>query len=91
MTALLNLIYCWLVDMLAKLTDIALNAWDSVLGPADSILALIGTGGLTVPVIPAQYAWILGATGMAQAVGIIAAAMLVRFTLQSVPFVRWGS
>jgi hypothetical protein len=91
MTALLNLIYCWLVDSLAKLTDLALNGWDSVLGPADAILASLGTGGLTVPVIPAQYAWILGATGMAQAVAIIAGAMLVRFTLQSVPFVRWGS
>ena len=91
MTAILNLIYCWLVDMLSKLTDIALNAWDSVLGPADAILASIGTGGLTAPAIPTQYTWILGATGMAQAVGIIAAAMLVRFTLQSVPFVRWGS
>jgi hypothetical protein len=91
MTALLNLIYCWLLDMLAKLTDIGLNAWDSVLGPADSILSSIGTGSLAVPVIPAQYAWILGATGMAQAVAIIAGAMLVRFTLQSVPFVRWGS
>ena len=91
MTALLNLIYCWLLDLLAKVTDIGLNAWDSVLGPADSILASVGTGSLTVPVIPAQYAWILGATGMAQAVAIIAGAMLVRFTLQSVPFVRWGS
>ena len=91
MTALLNLIYCWLLDLLAKLTDIGLNAWDSVLGPADSIQASVGTGSLTVPVIPTQYAWILGATGMAQAVAIIAGAMLVRFTLQSVPFVRWGS
>jgi hypothetical protein len=91
MTALLNLIYCWLLDMLAKLTDIGLNAWDSVLGPADSILSSVSTGSLAVPVIPAQYAWILGATGMAQAVAIIAGAMLVRFTLQSVPFVRWGS
>ncbi len=91
MTAILTLIYCWLVDMLAKLTDIGLHAWDSVLSPADSILASVGTGSLTLPVIPSQYAWILGATGMAQAVGIIAGAMLIRFTLQSVPFVRWGS
>lgn len=44
-----------------------------------------------MPVIADQYAWILGATGMSQAIAIVAAAMGVRFLLQSVPFVRWGS
>jgi len=51
----------------------------------------VGTGGLAVPVIADQYAWLLGATGMSQAIAIIAGAMGVRFLLQSVPFVRWGS
>jgi len=91
MTALLNLIYCWLIDLLAKLMDLGLAAWDSVLSPADAILASIGTGGLAVPIIPNEYAWILGATGMSQAVAIIATALGIRFILQSVPFVRWGS
>jgi hypothetical protein len=91
MTALLNLIYCWLLDLLAKLMDLGLAAWDSVLTPADSILASIGTGSLSAPIIPNEYAWILGATGMSQAVAIIATALGVRFILQSVPFVRWGS
>ena len=53
--------------------------------------ASVGTGGLAVPVIADQYAWLLGATGMSQAIAIIAGAMGVRFLLQSVPFVRWGS
>ena len=91
MTALLNLIYCFLEDMIASFRDIWILAWDSVLGPADSLLASVGTGGLTVPVIADQYAWILGATGMSQALAIIAGAMGVRFILQSIPFVRWGS
>lgn len=91
MTAILNLIYCWLTDMLAKMMDLGLAAWDSVLSPADFILASVGTGGLTTPIIPNEYAWILGATGMSQAVAIIATALGVRFILQSVPFVRWGS
>ena len=55
------------------------------------LLASVGTGGLTVPVIADQYAWLLGATGLSQAIAIIAGAMGVRFLLQSVPFVRWGS
>jgi hypothetical protein len=53
--------------------------------------AVKGTAGLTLPVIPDQYAWVLGATGMSQALAIIAGAMVTRFTLQTIPFVRWGS
>jgi hypothetical protein len=90
MTALLNLIYCFLMDMIASFKDIWLLGWDSILLPVDALLASVGTGGLAVPVIADQYAWLLGATGMSQAVAILASAMGVRFVLQSVPFVRWG-
>jgi hypothetical protein len=51
----------------------------------------IGTGGLSIQPIPDAYAWILGATGMSQALAIVAGAMGVRFVLQTIPFVRWGS
>ncbi|UVT15535.1 MAG: DUF2523 domain-containing protein [Nitrospira sp.] len=91
MTALLNLIYCFLLDMILSFTDVWKAGWDSVLGVADSLLASLGTGSLSAPIIPVQYTWVLGATGMSQAVAIIASAMVVRFTLQSIPFVRWGS
>jgi hypothetical protein len=91
MTALLNLIYCFLMDMIASFKDIWLVGWDSILLPVDALLASVGTGGLTVPVIADQYTWLLGATGMSQAIAILAGAMGVRFLLQSVPFVRWGS
>ena len=91
MTALLNLIYCFLMDMIASFKDLWLVGWDSILVPVDALLASVGTGGLAVPVIADQYAWLLGATGMSQAIAIIAGAMGVRFLLQSVPFVRWGS
>ena len=50
------------------------------LGPVDALLASVGTGGLTVPVIADQYAWLLGATGLSQAIAIIAGAMGVRFS-----------
>ena len=91
MTALLQLIYCFLLDMIASFKDIWLIGFDSVLGPVDALLASVGTGSLTVPVIADQYAWLLGATGLSQAIAIVAGAMGVRFLLQSVPFVRWGS
>lgn len=91
MTAILKMIYCFLMDMILNFVDAAKTAWDSLLSPADSILATLGTGSLSVPVIPTEYTWVLGATGMSQAVAIIAGALIVRFTLQSVPFVRWGS
>ena len=91
MTAILHLIYCFLMDMIASFKDIWLLGWDSVLSPVDSLLSSVGTGSLVVPVIADQYAWLLGATGMSQALAILAGAMGVRFLLQSVPFVRWGS
>jgi hypothetical protein len=91
MTAILQMIYCFLLDMIASLKDIWLLGWDSILGPVDALLSSVGTGGLTVPVIADQYAWLLGATGLSQAIAILAGAMGVRFLLQSVPFVRWGS
>ena len=91
MTALLQLIYCFLLDMIASFKDIWLIGFDSVLGPVDALLASVGTGSLTVPVIADQYAWLLGATGLSQALAIVAGAMGVRFLLQSIPFVRWGS
>lgn len=91
MTAILNLIYCFLVDMIQSFRDVWILGWDGALVPVDTLLASVGTGGLTVPTIADEYAWLLGATGMSQSLAIIAGAMGVRFLLQTVPFVRWGS
>ena len=91
MSAILKMIYCFLLDMIASFKDIWLLGWDSILGAVDALLSSVGTGGLAVPVIADQYAWLLGATGLSQAIAILAGAMGIRFLLQSVPFVRWGS
>jgi hypothetical protein len=77
--------------MIASFRDMGIESWDSVLGVLDTTLGAIGAGGLGLPVIPAEYAWMLGATGMSQALTIVAGAMGLRFLLQTVPFVRWGS
>ena len=42
MTAILNLIYCFLMDMIQSFRDIWIVGWDSVLTPVD---ALVGVGG----------------------------------------------
>ena len=91
MQAILSMIYCFLLDMIASFRDVGIESWDSILGVLDATLGAIGTGGLALPVIPAEYTWMLGATGMSQALTIVAGAMGVRFLLQTVPFVRWGS
>jgi hypothetical protein len=91
MQAILSMIYCFLLDMIATFRDVGIESWDSVLGVLDATLGAISTGGLVLPIIPAEYTWMLGATGMSQALTIVAGAMGVRFLLQTVPFVRWGS
>jgi hypothetical protein len=90
-TAILTLIWCWLEEFFFSLSDWGLDIWDSLLSVADSTLSSLGNAGLTLPVIPDDYAWVLGATGMSQALAIIAGAMGTRFILQTIPFVRWGS
>ena len=91
MTAMLQMIWCFLQDMIFRFKDVWLDMFDSLLTPADSLLTSLGTGGLSIQAIPDQYAWMLGATGMSQALAIIAVAMGTRFVLQAIPFVRWGS
>jgi hypothetical protein len=91
MIGVLQAILCFLKDMLYILFDIGLGHWDSILGAADSFLSQIGGTPWTFSTIPTQYAWLLGSTGIAESLTIIATALGIRFLLQSVPFVRWGS
>ena len=91
MSSILSAIFCWLQDFFYSLHDLGLTAWDSVLAPADATLASLDVSALSAPIIPDAYAWVLGATGLAPALAIIATAMLTRFILQTIPFVRWGS
>ncbi|MDP1769135.1 MAG: DUF2523 family protein [Nitrospirota bacterium] len=91
MTTILGYIWCFLQDMLYIFVDIALGHWDSLLAVTDSMLTTLGGNPWTFSAIPTQYAWLLGATGMGEALTIVATALGVRFFMQSVPFVRWGS
>ncbi|MNR68921.1 hypothetical protein D3C85_1938070 [compost metagenome] len=41
--------------------------------------------------IPPDVGNMLGVIGLTQSLAIIVAALVVRFLLQTIPFVRWGS
>ena len=42
MEAILNLIYCFLTDMIAKFVDVWVGMWDSLLTPIDTMLSYGG-------------------------------------------------
>ena len=89
MTGILNAIWCFLQELIPSVNDYFVGVWDGLLGTADVLM--LSFPSMTVSAIDPSYTWILGATGISQALGIIGGAMLIRFLLQSVPFVRWGS
>ena len=89
MAGILNAIWCYLQDFLNYFNDYAVRVWDGMLGLGDAVL--LSFPALTVCVLDPTYTWLLGATGISQAIAIVASALVIRFTLQSVPFVRWGS
>ena len=91
MTGILSAILCWCYDLLFSVSDYVLRQWDSILGAVDATLSALPAASWVFSPIPAQYAWILGVTGAGEALTIIATALGIRFLLQSIPFVRWGS
>jgi hypothetical protein len=89
MSGLLNLIVCWLNDFFFSVNDFIVNIYDSMLLAVDAFL--LSLPAITISSIDPAYTWVLGATGISQSLAIIGGALLTRFLLQSVPFVRWGS
>lgn len=83
------------VDAWEMLTDLPVWLFDSSLGLAASALAEVPWnlppvsnlwGGL-----PGEFLNVLGLLGLHYCMGLIVAALAVRFTLQLIPFVRLGS
>ncbi len=93
MTAILLNIYCYLMGFVYTLNDWALRSFDSVLGVGDYMVSGLDYSFLTSPDFASisSYTWLLGATGVDVCIGIVASALILRFALQSIPFVRWGS
>jgi hypothetical protein len=92
MASILGMIYCWALGVQGMLYGIIYSVEDSLLGVVDTAI-----GAMPAMVSPpdlsgvAQYLWLAGATGLDVCIGIIVGALIVRFTLQTIPFVRWGS
>lgn len=73
---------CWVVE---KMLDLALSAVQGLdVSAITSQLSVLGD-------IPGEVMNVLSLLGVGQAIGIITAAIVIRFVLQLIPFVRLGS
>ncbi|BCX89515.1 hypothetical protein MIN45_P1888 [Methylomarinovum tepidoasis] len=93
----------WLLDVVVQIfVDLGELALDVVWGALDSIISVaVGLlSALPAPSfdlagalggLPAEMINVAGLIGLGQAIGIVIAALGVRFVLQMIPFVRWGS
>ena len=99
-TAVLTWIGQLWVAIFVALWDMAKDAWswpfDQILQVATTAINAVDLGGLSGSLqgwgsVPADVMNILGLLGVGQALGIIGAAIGIRFALQLIPFVRLGS
>lgn len=73
-------VVCWLFEGFLSIAVGALDAIDTPFNP-QTYYAMI----------PAETASLMGYIGVTQALTIVVAALVIRFALQTIPFVRWGS
>ncbi|MOA66828.1 hypothetical protein D3C78_1937270 [compost metagenome] len=76
------------------ITDVFVWLFDSLLGVAIGAIELIDVPfdpSTYYSMIPGDVAAMLGYIKIPQALSMIVAALVIRFILQTVPFVRWGS
>lgn len=81
-------------DIWNLITDAFVWVFDSLLGIASGALAAISIPfdpQMYYAMIPQETAQLMGYIGVPQAISMIVAALIVRFALQTIPFVRWGS
>ena len=72
--------FCWVLDSALSLANSVLNTISIPFDPSTYY-----------SMVPADMANMLGLIGIPQAISMIVAAILIRFTLQLIPFVRLGS
>lgn len=93
LSAILLNIYCWLMSFWSGLRGLVVDTVDSGLSPIDSAISALDVSALGVADFSSvqDYLWILGATGVDICLGMIGAALVLKVTLQLIPFVRLGS
>lgn len=76
-------IFIWIMEQLLNLGQLLLSGMGSLLSGLDiaSYWSLI----------PPETGYYLNVLGVSQAPGMIVTALSIRFLLQLIPFVRWGS
>lgn len=82
------------VDLWNMVTDVFVWCFDSLIGIAVAAISVINipfNPSTYYSMIPPEAANMLGAIGIPQAITIIVAALVIRFGLQLIPFVRLGS
>jgi Protein of unknown function (DUF2523) len=75
-------VFAWLFEQMLTVATTAIGALD--LSGVTSNITSYGS-------IPANVMLVMSCIGLGQALAIIAAALVIRFTLQLIPFVRLGS
>lgn len=80
---LLKDLFCWAFDGILGIAVSALNALD--------LSGLVPYAGNMWSGASGDVLNVLGLIGLGQALGIVSAAIVIRLTLQTIPFVRWGS
>lgn len=81
-------------DLWNIVTDVACWVLEGALGLAASALSAINAPfnpQTYYGLIPPELGNMLGVIGVTQALTMIVGALLIRFLLQTIPFVRWGS
>ncbi|NMG46949.1 DUF2523 domain-containing protein [Azoarcus communis] len=85
------------VDLWEFITDAFVWVFDSLLGVAVGAVGALDVSGISQSLngawssFPAEFLNVLGLIGLAEALGIVGAAILIRLGLQLIPFVRLGS
>ncbi len=76
-------IFYWFFNLFMDVVDTLLQGVVSLLEPVDISQYMSG--------FPSEAAWVLGQVGVPQALGMIGTSLIVRLTLQLIPFTRLGS
>jgi hypothetical protein len=93
----IDFLYQLLLSLMDMLKDIFIWALDQLMNVGKLMLDGVGSlmSGLDIAqyfeMIPPETGYYLNLLGVSQAMGMIATCLAIRFLLQLIPFVRWGS
>ena len=75
--------FFWVFDQLMTLVVLLLDGVATAIGGLDISVYLTA--------LPPETIYFLGVSGLGEAMGMITSCIVVRFLLQTIPLVRWGS